>query len=351
MASREAQMNDGEFFDLAYQIASDAAHRVEHYQFGDYGLSTSFSSPELAQYLGKAMAHQRVPKPARSSLSVCCIEEELIGRQLPAPPWRWEDHLPRGTFRGWESGRYRVQYNAPDGRLANLLLMDTDTGRAVYWAKRANQIPWWEHTSPFRQIIHWWASGKPIQPMHSGAIGLGGTGVLIAGRSGSGKSTSCLSCLNSDLEYAGDDFVMVELEGHMPKVQSLYATAKLEPSNLHRFPWIQDWICNPDQLEDQKALVRLQDHAPDRLSKGFLIQAILMPKITGKPDTRISPAKGADAMQAIAPSTVFQLVGDETQVLQKVSRLVRSVPAYWLEAGTDLTQIPLRIKEFLKGGA
>ena len=47
-------------------------------------------------------------------------------------------------------------------------------------------------------------------------------GVLIAGKSGSGKSTSTLACLTSGLLYAGDDYVLVDIAGAAVRAQSLF---------------------------------------------------------------------------------------------------------------------------------
>jgi hypothetical protein len=344
-------MKASEFFELAFNLAGESTCEVQCFRLGGYQLRVEFSSSELALTLGRAIAHTRASANEGIELQVRCFEEGVTDNRLPPPPWSWEDALPRGSFRGWEKGRYRVQYNRIDGRILNLLLMDTYEAKAVYWVKKCEDIPWWERTFPFRQIIHWWSNGKQLQPVHSGAVGFSSGGVLISGRSGSGKSTSCLSCLHSELQYVGDDFVLIDLESHQPRVHSLYATAKIEPTNLHRFPWIKPWISNPDQLDSQKALIQVSESAPEKLCKSFPIQAILLPKVTGKFDSQLSPASSANAMHALAPSTVLTLIGDESEVMRKISQLVRTVPAYWLEAGTDLTQIPLRIKEFLKGGA
>ena len=344
-------MNAGEFFDLAFSLAGESTYEIQHFRLGGYDFRVDFSSRELALALGRALAHARTPASENIELQVRCFEEGVTNNRLPPPPWRWEDSLPRGSFSGWEKGRYRVQYNRIDGRILNLLLMDTLEAKAVYWVKKCEDIPWWERTFPFRQIIHWWSRGKRIQPVHSGAVGFSSGGVLISGRSGSGKSTACLSCLHSELQYVGDDFILIDLESQQPRAHCLYATAKIEPSNLHRFPWIKPWISNPDQLESQKALIQVGESSPETLCKSLPIQAILLPRVTGELDSRLSPASSANAMHALAPSTVLTLIGDESEVMQKISQLVRTVPAYWLEAGTDLAQIPLRIKEFLKGGA
>ena len=83
-------------------------------------------------------------------------------------------------------------------------------------------------------------------------------GVLIAGKSGSGKSTTTLACLTSGLLYAGDDYVLADVAAE-PYVHSLYSTAKLVPDNCDRFPQLRPLVSNPDKLDEQKALIYLRE--------------------------------------------------------------------------------------------
>ena len=67
------------------------------------------------------------------------------------------------------------------------------------------------------------------------AVGQAAGGVLLVGAGGSGKSTCALSCLTSDLLYAGDDYVAVELRPE-PRVLSLFCSGKLEPDHAALLP-------------------------------------------------------------------------------------------------------------------
>jgi hypothetical protein len=52
------------------------------------------------------------------------------------------------------------------------------------------------------------------------------------------------------------------------------------------------------------------------------------------------PTSRAAALVALAPSTVFQLHTAGSQALQYMTRLVHEVPAYVLELGPDVSEIP-----------
>ena len=80
--------------------------------------------------------------------------------------------------------------------------------------------------------------------------------LLLAGRSGSGKSTTAMLAFDSDLLYAGDDFALVR-EGPEPRVFGLYSSAKLNRDGLERMPALWPHVSNPSRLEIEKALVYL----------------------------------------------------------------------------------------------
>ena len=72
-----------------------------------------------------------------------------------------------------------------------------------------------------------------------------------------------------------------------------------------------------------------------------------MPRVTGARDTRIVPASAAQALLALAPSTLFQLPGAESAKFRRMSQIAKSLPAYTLESGTDWTQIPRALQELI----
>jgi hypothetical protein len=172
--------------------------------------------------------------------------------------------------------------------------------------------------------------------------------VLLVGKSGSGKSTSTLACLGSELLYVGDDYVAVGL-GEEPYVHSLYASGKLEPDHLLRLPHLEPFVSNPEHLELEKAVIYANESFPNSMSKGLPLRAIVAPRIvpgsTKAKATRVSPAVG---LAALAPSTVFQLHTRGQEVLSATTEMARSVPSYMLEIGSDIGSIPVAVAEVVE---
>jgi hypothetical protein len=61
----------------------------------------------------------------------------------------------------------------------------------------------------------------------------------------------------------------------------------------------------------------------------------------------LKPASPAAGLAALAPSTIFQLPGAGKEAFQAMGQLVRQVPCYQLNLGTDIGEIPEVILELL----
>jgi hypothetical protein len=228
-----------------------------------------------------------------------------------------------------------------------LRVYDRQARLAAYWTAEVENIPYWESGFPMREILHWWLIPEPYQLMHAGAVGAPDGGVIIAGKGGSGKSTTSLACLNSELLYAGDDYVLARTD-ETPEVYSLYNTGKVDPDTLERLPFLSKWISNPDMLGNEKALIFLNEHAPQKLASSFPLKAVFIPRVTRNKATNLQEVSPQVGLKALAPTTLMQMPRGHKQGMRKLSSLVNSAPNYLLELGTDLTGVVKTIVKFIE---
>jgi len=338
-----------EFVETARQCFEQAAVaaggvRERYFQLGEQTVLLRFAGDQLVPLMVRALAHLEEPSPVRQpDLTVCFFDSESTGTPMAPPPWSGEQYTNLGEIDGYNNGQVHVTYT-PGVDILHCL--DRQRGLAVYWSPTFRLIPWWEQSFPLRSILNWWLRDEPFQPAHAAAVGRPSGGVLITGPSGTGKSTSTLACLGSELQYAGDDYVLIRTDPS-PFVFSLYSTAKLEADNLARFPNLAPLVSNAERLDREKALIYLHEHHPSRLIKGFPIRALVIPKVTGLPHTTIETISPAAALLALAPTTTKHLLGTRRETVEKLMRLVKAVPSYRLLAGTDLAQIPAAISSLL----
>jgi hypothetical protein len=293
-----------------------------------------FAGPGLVPSVAPAFAHLTVAHPSDPELVVDVWDSAMTGLEPPRP--RVDPGSPVGAFYFFEDPPARGVFQPG---MEALSVVDLGADRAWYWVADPSALPYWEQAAPIRQILHWWMATRGHQQVHGGAVGTPHGGVLLVGKGGSGKSTCCLASLVSELRYAGDDYTMVSVEPR-PWVHSLFSSGKVAPSNLWRVPHLEPAVSNADHLATEKAVVFVDQHFPDRPIDGFPLRAIMLPRITGGRHTRALPTSRAAALTALAPSTVFQLHTAGSEALQYMADLVRRVPAYVLELGADVAEIP-----------
>jgi hypothetical protein len=320
----------------AFSSAVAAAGEISRdFRVGSAVIRLRFAGTALVEPMTRALAAIAIDPVARPDLTIDCWDSASTGTPMTAPYWPMSAYGPKGHIIGFNTAAIHTLYSPGIGTLH---LYNRSIRSGLYWVAAADRMPQSQRSAPLREFIHWWSRDLPLQLMHAGAVGFADGGVLLAGRSGSGKSTTALAGLASGLLFASDDYICVALSDQ-PWVYSLYSTAKLVPDNLSCFPELSDKLSNPDQLATQKAMVDVQAHFPDRLLSGFPIRSILLPRVTGDRETQLRSAAAADAVLALAPTTLAQLEGHSRETFAKIVALSGRVPTYWLDVGTDLPMI------------
>jgi len=263
----------------------------------------------------------------------------------------WHEYVgPRGHLLDVHGPEFDAVY-VPGPDL--LYVVDSRRNLAFCWKREPTPLPYWEVCSPFRPLLHCWMRSRGLQFVHAAAVGTPAGGVLMAGKGGSGKSSTALACLQTALRYLCDDYCVIGRSGEKDPgedyvAHALYSTAKLvgQP-DLERFPALARHVWNPDREEDQKAAFFLQEHYPESFLDHFPLRAMLLPVVTGERDTGFAPCSASKALAALAPSTLSQLPASGADDLRFLGQLAKHVPAYELRLGTDIGQIPGVLRELI----
>jgi hypothetical protein len=336
-----------EYFESVYDLfksSQQATGAVErHYVIGGFRIRLSFSGPALLS-LTRALEHLATDDHSTPDLTICLWDSESTGQRMVSRPWQESDFLARGVIQGYNTERIYTAFQHGSGAVS---VLDRERNLAVFWAPDAS-LPYWEYGSPVRSILHWWLLSQGLQLVHAAAVGNSSGGVLIGGKGGSGKSTTALCCLESNLLYAGDDYTLLALEPG-PVVHSLYNSAKLNSDHVQRFPSLLPKIANPERLADEKALLFVNEHYSAKVAARLPVRAILLPRVTGLPETTFKRVSVAMALAALAPSTIFQLPRAGNEALKFLAAFARGLPCFSLEVGTNLSTIPPAIERILAG--
>ncbi len=348
------------FFATLEEGFARACRQVEvverHYVIAGCRFRLHFAGEALLGAIEPALAHLAVAGGAEADYELHLFDAASTATPLPFLAARlvdllrlrwWELLDGRREIKGLHGDRIRAVFHlGPD----ILSVLDRQRRSAYYWVESAASIPYYEKGYPLSVLLNWCLAERRRHVVHAAAIGRADGGILLTGKGGSGKSTTTLACLDGGLSILGDDYAAVETDGAV--AGSLYNTIKLKgPRDVERFSHLAACVSNLDRVDEgdagERAVIFLHEHYPDRLLREMPVRAIFVPQVVDRADTVIRPVSPSVAFKALAPSTVFQLPGNAQSAFRALVEMVRRLPTYSIELGSDLARIPRAIEDFL----
>lgn len=297
-----------------------------------------YSSQNLYQALHPALAHLEFDTTSYPDLLIRVMEKEPEGL-LEQDIW-FGAHPEEPASNYISADRNIFMQRTAEGALS---IVNRSLDRACFWVRNLETLPYWETAAPLRIIINWWGIAHGIQLLHAAAIGCQGRGVLLAGKSGSGKSTTAVSCLAGGLFYLGDDHVILDTN-RRTEAHSIFATAKLNDDMAPLFDALGTNIHRMPHKSTEKQMVLLPREI---ITSSLPLVALLIPSISEERSTRVEPASAMLGMLALAPSTLLYCPGGAEQTLNTMAELSRTLPVYCLFLGTDHHRMVTFLKEWI----
>jgi hypothetical protein len=310
---REAFVTD------ALRAARPATPRSLH--VADTSVELLVADPDIGAILLPALRHHIV-ESAGTPAGTTTRSARVIVWSTPMPPFPWSGrHLGRGgAIVGLSHGPVRATAGA-DG--TSVMLWDSTRRLACCWFAGPTGVTRWDRAAPLRTALHFALATPQRQLVHGAVVGVDGRGVLLAGPGGSGKSTTTLACLEAGMQIVGDDYAAIELGHERVRAWNLYGSIKVGERGK-----------GPGGRDGRRTLLLGHD-LPGTPTETLDLQAILIPRIGDRRESRTNRANPADALRALAPSTLLQAPHEEGQTLGILADLARSVPAYHLHLGAD----------------
>ncbi|RYX85967.1 serine kinase [bacterium] len=327
-------------FEQATQESEEVIERF--YRIGGHSVRLQFAGQFLVKGITPALEHLRSEPTATPDVTIGIWDGESTATELPPLFWEQAGYRPDGGIHG--SSDIRVQLHM-EPTLSLLSVLDVSANRGYFRIPAALALPLYQSGSPLLRILHWWMAHQGVNLVHGGAVGTPEGGVLLIGKGGMGKSTAALCCLNSELSYGSDDYSLVGINP-TPHFYSLYNSGKVNSTDVGKHAFMST-AQRDGLLDNQKALYFLYSHFPHKIIRDFPLRALVVPHVTGQPDSHVRPTTSGKALLALAPSTIFQLPGAEIETMSRLSGLAKMLPAYVLESGTDLSQIPKVLTELV----
>jgi hypothetical protein len=227
-----------------------------------------------------------------------------------------------------------------DQTMRMFCVYQSDTRRALVHVADAELLPAWVGRAPLRSILTWWASDLGIGFLHASAVADDRGAVVLAGASGSGKSTTAMACVADGMHFIGDDACMVRLD-EGATVYTVYRQAKLERDAAARLPALRDLAIGTT------ADVVLID-AGRRVIQRAPLRAVLLPSVADRDASRLTAVTTTEARRVLVPASMLEGSGAGASALGAITRLVEAVPCYRLELGRDLSDVVATVRRALE---
>ncbi|MCP4686881.1 MAG: hypothetical protein GY859_02460 [Desulfobacterales bacterium] len=329
-------------FERAVQRAG-SLHR--DFIIGEHRVRLRFAGPTLAPHLTPALAHLAAPSRGAPDLTVCVWDSDSTGVRLGACPWRPEQVAPgNGEVRGWSDERMPIAMAVDAGVLS---VLNQEENLAFCWHLEGRRPPPYERAAPFKAVFHWWLHARGMTLVHAGAVGGRRGAALLVGKTGAGKSSTALTCLDAGMSFLADDHCLVA-PADPPRVLGLYNSAKLPARDLHRYPRLAPKISNPEETGAEKALFWIHRHFESQIAREAPIRAIVLCRVSDQGKTGWRRVSGARVLRDLIPSTMVFLPRVTRADARAMSRLVQRTPCHLLSLGADPARIPSAIQHIIQ---
>ena len=293
------------FVDAAFDAVPGVGHITtegRHHIWDVGGTTWSFStrSPHFSRLIRRGFGPGMRPAtqpPRPDSFRVFCLDSHRDGmrvcppsfndaRQLsPRSPQGLERVQPDPVRRVWLGRGIRVGHQLRENILT---IVDLDRRQALTQVPDAATVPSPEQAAPMRNLIHWLMASRGRSLIHGAVIGTARGGVLLAGRGGSGKSSTALAGLAAGMHFAGDDYVLIDASD-APRAFGVYATAKVERTDVPLYSRLEAEFHHTTGPAGEKAVLFLNGDPPG-FQAGLRLRAIVLPRISASP-MRVQPCR------------------------------------------------------------
>jgi hypothetical protein len=281
--------------------------------------------------LGHAMCSHSGGETMRLAVIDHAIHPEVIEAALlaglPETPNFTSIRLPGGSVAAWRSRPKAWEFFDPLSRTA------------LFMSAGMSCLEGWERGMPFARFLHDLVTPTSEGLLHAAAITDGTTGLLLAGAGGTGKSTTTFFSVKYGFASAGDDLILVDADEERElRVSAVYDSLKLVPAALadpldRDRPWLML------DADEPKHLTLLSGFSSGTLRQCFRLHAVVLPRIARAAKTTFRRARGSDAFLAIAPSTQKIFMRGAPELIDKVARVARRLPVFWLDLGTEAEEV------------
>jgi hypothetical protein len=180
--------------------------------------------------------------------------------------------------------------------------------------------------------------------LHASGVGRDGTGLLVVGPSGRGKTTLALSLLSTGWGFLGDDVVALHQVDGTVEARAVRRSMSCTPTTLARFG-----LEGAKQGDDEKQLYDVGVTSPAQVVDRLLPQLVVFPQVIDRPFSKLELLPQSAVIAGLGSSMAGIMtdpVWAERQ-LGVVASLAGQSAGYRMLAGRDVFEDPPRVARLL----
>jgi hypothetical protein len=310
-------------------------------------LVISLVGTALAEAIAPSFTHltDSFAGPSRTAAtSVRLWDCTETGARRPPVPGK-ADWVAEGE--GWRASSHGEGRYLCEERPASLLWLDRREAHLVGCFEDGRRLGCADRARPLQRVMSEFCRALGIQEVHAGLIARQGLGVLVVGGGGRGKTTTSLDGLHGGLDFLGDDSVGIGDDGEGGvRGYSLYASARVRPHQLARWPRFAEHWCFPEPPEE-KALLLPGLLLPERIARTTRIVAIAVPAITGR-GLHVVRTSPLDAFHALVhDSRDNRRFGLTATEFSRLTRMTKAVRCYRFEVDDDPARVAGALRQLI----
>ena len=229
-----------------------------------------------------------------------------------------------------------------------LTAMNRDARRTVGIVRDPARWPLEHYQQAIFISLYQHLQARGLYLIHASAIGRNGQAILFSAKSGAGKTTTMLTCVEAGFQFYSDDATLLRLTGDgQIEVVSLLGCMNVTNKTLGWFPELAPYTSEVASRTG-KRLVMIHDTFPDHVALSGIVQAIIAPEITEQAHASIAPMGKMSLLSELLP---FSLDLHDTNAaknhLEFLAKVLEQVPCYRLKLGKTRNDLPSLLDQIL----